>query len=234
MRTTSAMRRLAVLAPATGAALLLGIAAAPTALAHAQLVSSSPEADEELNSAPEEISLTFSEEVQGGGGTVSEEQDDGSVVEMAEDESSTAIVVTGPDDQTYEEGDVQIDGEEVSTDVQPLESPGDYTVAYRIVSADGHPVEEELTFTLTEEGADAAASEGGESAGGESADGEDAGGGANNGQEDGSAAGSENADSLMSTYGPVGVAVGAIAVVAVLVIMVVRMRNRPGQGTNEG
>jgi hypothetical protein len=40
----------------------------------------------------------------------------------------------------------------VSTSVAPLGPTGKYTVGYRIISADGHPVSGEVSFTLTAAG----------------------------------------------------------------------------------
>jgi hypothetical protein len=45
-----------------------------------------------------------------------------------------------------------VDGNSVSTQVAPLGPAGVYTASYRIISADGHPVTGEITFTLTAAG----------------------------------------------------------------------------------
>ncbi|RNL83882.1 copper resistance CopC family protein [Halostreptopolyspora alba] len=204
MHTPPTVRRLAALVPATGAALLLGVATAPAALAHNTLISSSPEADEELDSAPDEVTLTFSDEVQTGG------------------DSANTIVVTGPEDQTYEEGDVRVDGETASIDLRPLEAAGEHTIAYRIISADGHPVEDEFGFTLTGDGvAEQSGSQESDQANGGSGGGE-----AEADDEGGAEEPQDAASDPMSTYGPIGGVVAAIAVVALLVILLVRMRGR--------
>ncbi|MBB4929469.1 hypothetical protein F4561_000289 [Lipingzhangella halophila] len=228
MQTPPAVRRSVVLIPATTAALLLGLAAAPAALAHNTLISSSPEDGETLDSAPEEVTLTFSDEVQSGDGTAGGTQDDGAASEGSEG-SANAIVVTGPGGETYEEGEVRVDGDTASIGLGPLEAAGEHTIAYRVVSADGHPVEDELTFTLSQDGAavqsgagagdEADGNGGGEDAGDAAADDSDA-------DQDGSAAPAN----LMSTYGPIGGVVVAIALVAMIIILIVRMRNRPEQG----
>lgn len=202
MHTPPTVRRFAALVPATSAALLLGLATAPAALAHNTLISSSPEADEEIDSAPDEVTLTFSGEVQAAG------------------DSANTILVTGPDDQTYEEGEVRVDGETASVDLRPLEAAGEHTIAYRIVSADGHPVEDEFGFTLTEDGvAEQPDSEEGATANGGSGDGAAA--------ADSADAQQDAASDPMSTYGPIGGVIAAIAIVAVLTILIVRMRSSP-------
>ena len=110
-------------------ALALSLGVAPTAHAHNTLVSSSPEDGATLDSLPEKVVLTFNAEVLEGG---------------------NGIVVTGPDGTNYASGDVVIDGVEASIDLEPLTQPGEYTVEYRIISADGHPLSDTFTFTVDE------------------------------------------------------------------------------------
>ena len=61
------------------------------------------------------------------------------------DGSGFAMVITDQDGLFYGDGCVSIDGRIASVDV-PLNQTGEYTVAYRIVSADGHPVEGSFGF----------------------------------------------------------------------------------------
>jgi copper resistance protein C len=111
-----------------GLALLLG--AAP-ALAHTRLQSSDPGDGASLDAAPEHVSLTFNEEMTPGFST---------------------ITVVGPDGAHYETGEVGAEGGTVSTAVLPLGPAGRYQIGYRVVSADGHPVAGEVSFTLTTAG----------------------------------------------------------------------------------
>jgi copper resistance protein C len=111
-----------------GLALVLG--AAP-ALAHTRLQSSDPADGASLDSAPEHVALTFNEEMT--------------------PEFST-ITVVGPDGAHYETGRVGAEGGTVSTAVLPLGPAGQYKIGYRVVSADGHPVAGEVSFTLTTPG----------------------------------------------------------------------------------
>lgn len=125
--TARILRTVAVILLA-GLALLLG--AAP-ALAHTRLQSSDPTDGASLDTAPEHISLTFNEEMTPGFSTVT---------------------IVGPDGAHYETGDVGAEGGTVSTAVLPLGPAGQYKIGYRVVSADGHPVTGEISFTLTTPG----------------------------------------------------------------------------------
>jgi copper resistance protein C len=116
-----------------GLALLLG---AGPALAHSRLQSSNPSNGASLDTAPQQVSLTFNEEMTPGFST---------------------ITVVGPDGTHYETGDVAADGGTVSRSVLPLGPAGQYKIGYRVVSADGHPVSGEVSFTLTTAGQGAAA-----------------------------------------------------------------------------
>ncbi|WP_046470009.1 copper resistance CopC family protein [Allosalinactinospora lopnorensis] len=206
MTTRPVACRCAVLIPALGAALLLGLGSAPAALAHNYLVESSPEDGEELDSAPEEITLTFNDDALEGGNT---------------------IIVTGPSGETYEEGGVRLDGETASTGLRPLDTAGEYTAAYRIVSTDGHPIEDELAFSLSEDGVaeDQAADEEEDAETTGDQDTADQDGTADEGP-------SENttASDPMARFGPVAGVIAAIAIAALIIVLLVRMRNRPGQG----
>jgi methionine-rich copper-binding protein CopC len=125
--TARVLRTVAVILLA-GLALLLG--AAP-ALAHTRLQSSDPADGASLDTAPEHVALTFNEEMSPGFST---------------------ITVIGPDGAHYETGEVGAEGGTVSTAVLPLGPAGQYKIGYRVVSADGHPVAGEVSFTLTTPG----------------------------------------------------------------------------------
>src|SRR5699024_1753541 len=109
------------------------------ASAHDVLLSSSPEDGQTLEELPEEVVLTFN--------NTPLENDDGN-----------AVVVTGPDgESTYEEGELTFDGTDVLVDLTPLDEAGVYSIAYRIVSSDGHPIQESISFSVTDEAVEAAA-----------------------------------------------------------------------------
>jgi methionine-rich copper-binding protein CopC len=112
----------AVLVSAAGAALF-----ASPAWAHDELASSDPKTGAVLESAPKVATLTFSEPVDARFVTIAVKRSDGKRVAAAKPEVAGAVVR------------------------QPLDALGDgaYTVAYRIVSEDGHPVNGTVTFTVT-------------------------------------------------------------------------------------
>jgi hypothetical protein len=60
----------------------------------------------------------------------------------------STVVVTGPDGADHARGPVVVRGAEV---VQPLAGPlpaGDWTLLYRVVAADGHPLTGAVPFTV--------------------------------------------------------------------------------------
>jgi copper resistance protein C len=111
---------------ATVGLLALGTSAAQ---AHDELLGSTPEAGATLDAAPDRIELEFSEAVQ---------------------ELGTEVLVTSDDGTTVSDGPAQVDG---TTVVQPLTADlpaGGYAVDWRVTSADGHPLSDRFTFTVTD------------------------------------------------------------------------------------
>lgn len=114
-----------------GAAVL---ATAAPAAAHNALISSDPKDKTSLEAGPSTVTLTFDQDVQGGQGI-------------------NAISVVDANGGHYEvAGDPTIKDTAVSAKVNALGKAGEYKIGYRILSADGHPVSGELTFTLTKDG----------------------------------------------------------------------------------
>ncbi|MER5997516.1 copper resistance CopC family protein [Nonomuraea angiospora] len=111
--------------------LLLAFAAAgiapPAAQAHNVLLSSDPKDGATLPAAPARVTLVFDQAVRQG---------------------YAQVGVTGPDGSSWADGSAEVAAERVSVRVKPLPSGGAYTVGYRILSADGHPVTGKITFTL--------------------------------------------------------------------------------------
>lgn len=103
-----------------------GLAAAP-ALGHASQVSSSPQADAVLDTAPSEVRVEF---------------------ESALMETGAALVVTGADGQVVSGATPMIGRTSISVDVDPQAPPGAYTVAYRVVSEDGHTITSTYSYTV--------------------------------------------------------------------------------------
>lgn len=108
-------------------------ALAGTASAHNSLVSSNPTQDASLAAGPQTVVLTFDEPVQEGKGL-------------------NSVAVTGPDGKEWQGGPATVDSNVVSAPVRELGPTGTYTIGYRIVSADGHPVSGKVTFNLTQAG----------------------------------------------------------------------------------
>jgi methionine-rich copper-binding protein CopC len=101
------------------------------ASAHAALSWSSPEVSSSVSEAPTQVTLVFDDEIQ--------------VIEGTE---SNIITVTDENDRHFETGDVTVNGGKVGVELSPL-NEGTYTVAYRVVSADGHPVSSKYQFEFT-------------------------------------------------------------------------------------
>ncbi len=116
--------RLTVVAVLTAVA-AIGLAA--PASAHNVLLSSNPADGAVLQTSPTTVQLTFDQPVEN---------------------FEPVVSVLGPDGQRYESGTPQVDSTEVTAGVGALPGAGDYVIAYRVVSADGHPVQGEIRFRL--------------------------------------------------------------------------------------
>lgn len=100
---------------------------APPAFAHASELESSPAADEVLTSAPEEVRIDF---------------------DSALLEAGSALLVRDETGESITTGAAVIDGSTYSVPVDAAAPEGVYTVAYRVVSADGHTVEGDFSYTV--------------------------------------------------------------------------------------
>lgn len=105
----------------------LGISA-PSASAHTAVVSTSPQANQVLMSAPTQVTVTTAEAVQ---------------------ERGTAIAVLSPSGARVDDGSTEVDGSTVLVGLVALSEVGDYTVNYRLLAEDGHPLEGSFIFTLS-------------------------------------------------------------------------------------
>jgi copper resistance protein C len=124
------MRKLLAVLALTGLGLF---ALAGTASAHNTLISSNPAQDASVAAGPQTVVLTFDEPVQEGKGL-------------------NSVAITGPDGKEWQGGPATVDSNVVSAPLRELGPTGVYTIGYRIVSADGHPVSGKVTFTLTTAG----------------------------------------------------------------------------------
>ncbi|MFG3442793.1 copper resistance protein CopC [Nonomuraea sp. NPDC047897] len=58
------------------------------------------------------------------------------------------VIVRGPGDEQHQLGKPALDGAEVTQELKGALPDGKYTIAYRVVSSDGHPIEGEIPFTV--------------------------------------------------------------------------------------
>lgn len=108
-------------------ATLLGLAA--PAQAHDELLSSNPEANAIVEVAPEEISLRYSGEIM---------------------DIGNQVRVTNADGEQVGKGNVLVKGMTVTQPlaIKDLQADDTYTVKWRVVSSDGHPIQGVYTFTV--------------------------------------------------------------------------------------
>ena len=120
------------------AVFVLGAITPLAAFAHADFVSSSPQAGDTLRTPPESVTLVF----------------DGELVP-----DGTGFTVTGPNGAVVGEGALDLDvaeRDQVTGAVEISES-GTYSVAWTAVSADGHEEAGDLAFSVAAEAPDTAA-----------------------------------------------------------------------------
>jgi hypothetical protein len=108
------------------AACVLMLLAAGPAAAHSVLLATSPAASSRIASAPDVVVLTFNEMPRG---------------EYSE------IHIVGPDGARRDSGHVKVLNDTVSEALGGTRPAGLYTVDWRVISADGHPVSGQFTFT---------------------------------------------------------------------------------------
>lgn len=110
------------------AALLLSVAA--PAEAHSALTESTPGEGDQLAAAPEEVVLTFNEDIT---------------------DLGTEVIVEGPNGDVLSAGRAQVSGPSVTQPLVSARPAGAYVVTWRAVSADGHAISGEYTFTASED-----------------------------------------------------------------------------------
>jgi methionine-rich copper-binding protein CopC len=120
-------RLIAVLA----AALLLSVASAGVASAHAKLQSMTPTDGSSMAAPPTKVVLTFNEPVGSNG---------------------TQVQVKSPNGTNVASGDLQVVDNTVTQPVGAMVEAGKYTVDARVVSADGHPIIVTGSFSVTHAG----------------------------------------------------------------------------------
>jgi methionine-rich copper-binding protein CopC len=105
------------------------LAIAGQAFAHAHLESSVPADQAVVKTAPTELDLTFSEEL---------------------NPKFTGITVTGPDQKAVKTGEAMLmdDDQMLMVPVSDTLAPGTYTVEWHALSADGHKSKGKYSFTI--------------------------------------------------------------------------------------
>lgn len=111
-------------APLAGLAI---VGAASPAQAHAGLEGSDPAEGATLEALPDQVQLTFTEEIG----------------------EPAYVAVRTPDGSTYEDGAAEVSGRVVTQQLTDAAVDGKVTIAYRVVSTDGHPVTGEFTVTVS-------------------------------------------------------------------------------------
>jgi methionine-rich copper-binding protein CopC len=102
---------------------------APTSFAHGEIVTSYPLRDSTSSPAPTQVWIEFDGELQ---------LIDGEVVNTLKVTDSTGLVVSAEE--------ATIEGSRISSQISDQSVGGVFTVEYRIVSEDGHPVEGSYIF----------------------------------------------------------------------------------------
>ena len=109
---------------------LLTITGVQNASAHAQLTSSNPAKNQTVKTLPPIVWLEF----------------DGNLMILG-DKQVNRISVTNSKKVVVSMGETLVSGARISSKLKPGLPPGNYSVTYRIVSEDGHPVEGSFSFT---------------------------------------------------------------------------------------
>lgn len=111
------------------AALALVLVQRTPAMAHASLAYATPAIGQILSQSPNQVQLTFDDDLQNLGG------------------NSNVIEVTDATGEEVQMGETLLQGATISVALKSLAS-GRYTVTYRVVSADGHPVSDSYDFVV--------------------------------------------------------------------------------------
>lgn len=116
-----------------GAAVAAMTIAAGPAAAHAALAGSTPVNGSTIDVAPEQVTLTFNEDIK---------------------QEFHALSVLGPDGAQWGQGEPRAAGRDLTVDLAGLGNPGEYTIGFRVVSADGHPIQGTIAFEFAAPGID--------------------------------------------------------------------------------
>ena len=107
------------------------ISLTPHAYAHSTLVSSNPGSGAILNSPPTRVSLTFNEKLL-----------------IISGQHPNSLQVTSMTGDSLIVGPLVIKGNIISIPLKSKAQKGRFKVSYRVVSADGHPIQGSFFFTI--------------------------------------------------------------------------------------
>lgn len=129
-RTASPITRTLVATAALAAGSLLGM---NPAAAHDELVSTNPTDGATLTEAPASLELTYS----------------GDIMDV---DGANQVRVTNAAGESVTDGDPEVDGTVVTQDLATAAADDTYTVTWRVVSSDGHPIQGTFTYTVGQGG----------------------------------------------------------------------------------
>ena len=110
---------------------LLMVSSASIADAHSTLVSSTPKSGATLSAVPGLVTLTFNEKLL-----------------VIPGEHPNSLAVANSSGQSMTTGPLKVSGSKISISLKSKKSTGKFTVSYRVVSADGHPISGKYSFTV--------------------------------------------------------------------------------------
>jgi len=110
--------------------ILLGLNV-PLAIAHSELVSSNPSASANIQQLPEQIELEFNEELLNLG-------------------SGNSVSIISPSGEDLGMGETSTEGTRITRLLNSAPESGTFEVKYRVVSADGHVLNGNYTFNVSE------------------------------------------------------------------------------------
>ncbi len=117
--------------PAAAVALvLLILGSAAPASGHAQLVKATPALSSKVVTFPKQVTLMFTDEI----------------IDVA---GGNSITVTDPRGQRVSIEPTEVIGNQLIVKLRTSRLLGRYTVSYRVVSEDGHPISSRYTFWLS-------------------------------------------------------------------------------------
>ncbi len=110
---------------------LLMVSSASIADAHSTLISSIPKSGATLRAVPGRVTLAFNEKLL-----------------VIPGEHPNSLTVATSSGQSITTGPLKVSGSEISISLKSRKSIGKFTVTYRVVSADGHPISGKYSFSV--------------------------------------------------------------------------------------